>query len=140
MADPSTITVHVPLTFTRRGGRKSCVTPDGAPALALPSRPEGALIRALARAYRWQRLLETGAYATIQDLAAAESINPSYVGRILRLNLLAPDIVGAILDGDISPDLTAEGLVKSLPSAWGEQRRRLLPQRSPPALEVHVSK
>ncbi|SDB59587.1 hypothetical protein [Bauldia litoralis] len=137
-ADPTTITVHVPLTFKRRGGRKSCVTRDGTPAMPLAPRPDSVLVKALARAYRWQRLLESGTHATIQDLAAAERMNPSYVGRILRLNLLAPDIVEAILDGRTPPGLTAEVLVKSLPSAWGEQRRRLLPHQSLAASEAHA--
>lgn len=137
-ADPTTITVHVPLTFKRRGGRKSCVTPDGKPAIPLAPRPDRVLVKALARAYRWQRLLESGTHATIQDLAAAESISPSYAGRILRLNLLAPDIVEAILDGHTPLDLSVDDLVKSLPSAWGEQRRRLLSQQSLAKAEAFV--
>ncbi|MEP0313200.1 hypothetical protein [Hyphomonas sp.] len=137
-ADPTTITVHVPLTFKRRGGRKACVTPDGTPAIPLRPGPDSVLVKALARAYRWQHLLESGTHATIQDLAAAESISPSYAGRILRLNLLAPDIVEAILDGRTTPELSVEALVKSLPAAWEEQRRRFLSQQLLAASEVHV--
>lgn len=131
--DPGILTVRVPLTFKRRSGRKACLAPDGSPAVFTPRQPDSALVKALARAYRWQRFLETGTHATIQDLAAAESINPSYVGRILRLTLLAPDIVEAILDGHTSPDLSVGAVVKSLPAAWREQRHKLLRQRSSPA-------
>ena len=48
------------------------------------------MIKAVARAFRWRRMLETGRFATINELAAAESINSSYVSRVLRLTLLAP--------------------------------------------------
>jgi hypothetical protein len=64
-----------------------------------PSRADSTLVKAVARAYRWQRLLE-GTYASMRDLAAAEIISPTYVSRLLRLALLAPDVVEAITDGD----------------------------------------
>ena len=123
---PGTLTVHVPLTFQRRSGRKTCIAPDGslATVTALPN-SNNALIRAVARAHRWQCLLEDGTHATIKDLAAAEAINPSYVGRMLRLTLLAPDIVEAILDGRIT-DLSAKAMVRSLPVEWRDQHVKLL--------------
>ena len=87
-------------TFTPRGGRKLVVSPDGVPVWAESrSRIDDTLVKALARAFRWRKLLETGVHGTVDEIARAEGINPSYVGRILRLTLLAPDIVEAILDG-----------------------------------------
>ena len=81
-------------------------------------------MRALARAFRWRKLLETGAVATVHEIAAAENINPSYVSRVLRLTLLAPEIVEAILagvgGGDGSP---LERLMRPFATDWGEQRR-----------------
>lgn len=123
---PGTLTVHVPLSFQRRSGRKACVAPDGSPAsvTTLPN-SNNALIKAVARAHRWQRLLEDGTHATIKDLADAEAINPSYAGRMLRLTLLAPDIVEAILDGRIT-DLSAKAMVRSLPVEWRDQHVKLL--------------
>jgi hypothetical protein len=68
--------------------------------------------------------LETGAYATVEDIASAEKINPSYVGRVLRLTLLAPDIVEAILDGRQPPGLTLAALMEPFAVAW--ERRRAM--------------
>ncbi len=92
--DRRTVTVSVPLAIQKRGGRKQVVVPEGAPAWA-PLRPQidSTLVKALARAFRWRRLLEDGVYASCEELAAAEKINDSYVRRVLRLTLLAPEIV-----------------------------------------------
>jgi len=98
-----TITVHVPMAFRQRGGRKLIVSPDGAamPAVAPRQNIDNVLVKALARAFRWQKLLDRGAYSSIKEIAAKEKIDPSYVGDVLRLTLLAPDIVEMILDGRI---------------------------------------
>ena len=125
--DGATLTVFIPLTFTPRGGRKLVVSPDGVPAWAgSGSRVHDTLVKALGRAFRWRRLLETGVHGTIDEIARAEGINNSYVSRILRLTLLAPDIVEAILDGRQPPALTLARLMKPFPVEWEEQRARLL--------------
>ena len=72
-ADGETITVHIPMTFTRRGGRKLVVTPDGA-AWAPRPRVENAMIKALARAFRWRKMLDAGVHVTLEDLARAEDV------------------------------------------------------------------
>jgi hypothetical protein len=82
------------------------------------------MVKAVARGFRWRKLLETGAYWSIGELAAAEKINPSYVSRILRLTLLAPDIIEAILDGRHPPVLTLANTMKYFPVLWNEQRRQ----------------
>ncbi|MBX3516750.1 MAG: hypothetical protein KF815_07375 [Rhodospirillales bacterium] len=122
-ADGRTLTVSVPMTFTKRGGRKLVISPDGTPSWAPPRRRvDNAMVKALARAFRWRKLMETGAYGTVEDIAAAEKINASYVSRVLRLTLLAPDIVEAILDGRQPPTMTLAVLMRPFPVAWGEQR------------------
>ena len=123
MSSATSITVRVPLTIRRRPGRKTVVTParDGAEA-ALPTRADPALVKALARAFRYQRLLDEGRYSSISEMAAAEQIERGYLGRLLRLTLLAPDIVEAILDGRQPRDLGLPALMESIPSAWDEQR------------------
>ena len=88
----ASITVRVPLAIRHRGGRKLVVTPDGARCVAQP-RADPALVKALARAHRWKRLLESGRFGSLAELAAAEKIDRSYLGKTLRLTLLAPDIV-----------------------------------------------
>jgi hypothetical protein len=90
-ADGETITVHIPLTFRKRGGRKLVVTPDGA-AWAPRPRVDNAMVKAAARASRWQRMLDEGACGTIEELAKREKINRGYMSRLLRLILLAPDV------------------------------------------------
>jgi hypothetical protein len=85
------------MTFQRRGGRKMIIAPDGREAWAPATpRPDDTLIRALARAHRWKRLLEDGTYRSAAELAEAEAITRSFVNRLLRLTLLAPDIVEPI--------------------------------------------
>ena len=76
------------------------------------------MVKALARAVRWRRMLETGVVVTIREIAAAERINEPYVSRVLRLRLLAPEIVEAILDGRQPPDITLRGLMKGFPVEW----------------------
>jgi hypothetical protein len=93
---PETVTLHVPFRLMKRGGRKEMQLPDGA---APPRRTDCALVKALARAFRWNRMLDSVEFATIAELAERERIAPSYMTRVLRLTLLAPDIVEAILDG-----------------------------------------
>jgi hypothetical protein len=80
------------------------------------------MVKALARAYRWKRMLENGRYASISEIAAAEKIDRGYVGSILRLTLLAPDIVEAILDGRHPDGLGLPALLRPFPVLWGQQR------------------
>ena len=115
---PDTVTVHVPFRVTKRGGRKEIQLPPRA-----PSRPEldNALVKALARAFRWERVLRSGEVATIAELAARERIAPSYMTRVLRLTLLAPDIVEAILDGRQLPEVTLARVLEPFPVEWAWQ-------------------
>ena len=119
--DGATLTVSIPMEFKPRGGRKLVVSPDGVPAWAAPrSRLDDTLVKALARAFRWRKLLETRIHGTVDEIARAEGINDSYVSRILRLTLLAPDIVEAILDGRQPPTLSLARLMKPFPVEWEE--------------------
>src|SRR6202007_2465109 len=97
--DGRTVTVRVPISIRKRGGRKLVLAPDGRHIAAAPlhRRIDSAMIKAIARAFRWREMLENGTHATIAEIASAEKINESYVGRVLRLTLLAPDIVEALL-------------------------------------------
>jgi hypothetical protein len=121
--DGSTITVFLPMAWRRRGGRKVIVAPPGCDDWAPPPRIDNTLIKALARAHRWRRMLEGGDYGTLAEMADAERISRSYVSRILRLTLLAPDIVERILDG--RPTAGLPQLLKPFPVEWEEQRRQL---------------
>ncbi|MEQ9811494.1 MAG: hypothetical protein RLO50_01840 [Azospirillaceae bacterium] len=120
-----TVTVRVPMAFTRRGGRKVVVVPDGADAWAPAPRVNGTLVRALARAHRWQRMLDEGRYATIGEMAKTEGVSAAYISRVLRLNLLAPDIVEAIIDGLYAGPMTLGALMRSWPVAWVGQSSRI---------------
>jgi hypothetical protein len=123
----TSITVRVPLTIRRRPGRKTVVTPvqDGGEA-ALPTRAAPALVKALARAFRYQRLLDEGRYASISEMAAAERIERGYLGALLRMTLLAPDLVELILDGRVADRVALPALLEPVPLVWAHQREHLM--------------
>ena len=128
--DGATLVVRIPMRFQRRGGRKRIVAPDGSE-LAPSSKPQpnGTLVKALARAWRWQRMLDDGVYTSVSEIGDAENISKSYVSRILRLALLAPDVVDEILAGTTNQGMVLEHLERPLPASWEEQRGCLLSAR-----------
>jgi hypothetical protein len=114
-----TVTVTVPFAIRKRGGRKLVITPDGVAAEpSTRARIDSTLLKTLARGFRWRKLLETGDYATIEEIANAENINPSYVSRVLRMTLLAPEIVEAILAGKQPEGLTMAKAMEPFPVDW----------------------
>ena len=121
--DGTTLVVRIPMRFQRRGGRKRIVAPDGSAIAPMTKpQPDGTLVKALARAWRWQRMLDDGVYATVSDIGDSENISKSYVSRIMRLGLLAPDIVDAILVGRADEGMMLDQLERPLPASWEEQR------------------
>ena len=125
-ATPQMLTVHIPLTVRRRGGRKVVIAPDGteAPVVGV-ARIDSTLVKALARAFRWRRMLESGVVSTVGEIAVREKINKSYVSRVLRLTLLAPEIVEAILDGRQAAEMTLQGFLEPFPVEWDQQSRSI---------------
>ena len=115
---PETVTLQVPFRIVKRGWRKELQLPEGG---TQPRRTDSTRVKALARAFRWKRMLESGEFATIADLAEREGIAPSYMTRVLRLTLLSPDIVEAILDGKQGPEVTLAQVLESFPAGWGWQ-------------------
>lgn len=130
-ADGKTLAVHVPMQFRKRGGRKVVIAPSGAQAMLQPiSRTSVAaqcravddgLVKAIVQAHRWQAMLDEGRYATVGDLAKAEKLDKSFVSRTLRLTLLAPNVIEAILDGRQSDAAQRQTLLRGFPLAWEEQ-------------------
>ena len=117
-----TVTVTVPFAIRKRGGRTLVITPDGVTSAPAPrTRVDSALLKALARGFRWRKLLETGEFSTIQEIADAENINPSYVSRVLRMTLLAPEIVETILAGKQPEGLTMARAMQPFPGEWSRQ-------------------
>lgn len=114
----NSVTVVVPMAIRRRGGRKQIFGPDGAPVCfggeaTAETRGDPVLVKALARAFRWRRMLETGHYGSIRELAKAEGVDRNYVGRLLNLTLLAPDVVEAVLEGRLPEEVTLVALTKT---------------------------
>ena len=121
-----------PLKIRQWGGRKAIIAPGGAPLTpkivppgALPTRGDPAQVKALARAHQWRRMLEAGEHGSARELAKAEQVNETYICRALRLTLLAPDMVEAILDGRQPEGMTLPGLMEGVAVEWGEQRNSL---------------
>jgi hypothetical protein len=126
---PESLTIEVPLTFKKRGGRKQMITPDGRPVSAASSTSSSAgmtesVSRALARAHRWKEMLERGTYGSITDLAQDEKVNRSYLCRVLRLTLLAPNIAEAILDGLLEKH-SLNQLMQPFAPEWDQQHSDL---------------
>jgi hypothetical protein len=122
MEPARTVTVEIPFTIRKRGGRKQIITPDGTSGWVTPrARIDNTMIKAIARGFRWRKLLEAGVYGTLEEIAAAEKINSSYVSRLLQTTLLAPEIVEAILDGCQPADMTPAELMQPFGVLWVEQ-------------------
>ena len=122
-----TLTIRIPIRLQRRGGRKLIMTPEGVAAPARkPSRDE-TLVRALVRAHRWRRKIESGQAKSITDLAEQEGVTDAYVCRLLPLTCLAPDIVEAILDGRQPKRLRLAEMLGNAPVVWEGQRMRWAP-------------
>ena len=138
MSAPDTFTIRIPMQIRKRGGRKLILAPDGGPPIWAAPRPrvDNTMIKVIARAFRWRRLIETGVHASIEEVARAEKINASYVGRVLRLTLLAPEIIEAILEGRQPAAMTMAGLLNPFPAAWAEQRAMLEPSRAQPPAPI----
>jgi len=116
-----TISVHVPFTIRKYGGRKQVITPHGEPAVIEKPRVDSTLVKALARAFRWKKMLENGQFTTITELATHESLALTYMTRVLRLSLLAPEIIEAILEGSQGPKMTLAALLEPFPVEWKGQ-------------------
>ena len=128
MTAATSITVRVPLKIRRRPGRKTVVMPTSGDARdgAIPTRADPAMVKALARAFRYQKLLDEGRYASITEMAAGEKIDRGYLGRLLRLSVLAPDIIEALLNRSLSNDACLAWLMEPQSENWEEQRNALL--------------
>jgi hypothetical protein len=124
-----TLIVRVPLLPRRRGGRKFVVGPGGIAWTGRRTLVDNTIVRALGRAHRWKAMLDSGQFASLTELAQSESINLSYLCRVLRLTLLAPDIVETLLD-QTPTQFKLSDIVAPLPLIWSDQRTKLSPARS----------
>jgi hypothetical protein len=122
MTTATSITVRVPLAIRHRPGRKTVVKPMTDGVAPVTTRADPALVKALARAFRYQRMLDEDRYASITELAAVEKLDRGYLGSLLKLTLLAPDIVESVLDGRHPERIGLPVLLDPLPAAWDAQR------------------
>jgi hypothetical protein len=114
-ANPDTISIRIPFRLAKRGGRREMQLPDDAPK---QHRANSMLVKALARAFRWKRMLESGEFATIAELAERAGIAPSYMTRVLRLTLLAPEAVEQILARHPVGEMGLAQLLEPFPEEW----------------------
>jgi hypothetical protein len=120
-----TLIIRVPLPPKQRGGRKFVVGPGGIAWTGRRVVVDNTIVKALGRAHRWKAMLESGEYGSMTDLAKAEKINLSYLCRVLRLTLLAPDITEALLDGKHNCQFCLADLLRPIPVTWAEQQNKL---------------
>ena len=124
---PATVNIHIPLRLKRRGGRKLIVTPEGhtlAPAPAQKREPDAPLVKALLKAWKWQKDLESGKAQSMEDIAKRHNIDTAGVSRLMRLNFLAPDLKLAILEGAQPRTMLLQDVIrKAWPDAWEEQQK-----------------
>jgi hypothetical protein len=121
MTSATSITVRVPLAIRHRPGRKTVVTPMADGVAPVTTHADPALVKALARAFRYQKLLDESLYASITEMASAEKIERGYLGSLLRLTLLAPDVVESIVNGRQPEGMTLPALMEPLPPEWAHQ-------------------
>ena len=133
MTTATSITVRVPLAIRHRPGRKTVVTPMTDGVAPVTTRADPALVKALARAFRYQRMLEEGRYESITEMAAVEKLDRGYLGSLLRLTLLAPDIIESVLDGRPADGASLTALMEPFPIEWARQRDRPSWPSPPPA-------
>jgi hypothetical protein len=124
-----TLTIRIPIRLQRRGGRKLIMTPEGVAAPARKPSRDDTLVKALVRAHRWRRKIESGRAKSITDLAEQEGVTDAYVCRLLPLTCLAPDIVEAILEGRQPKGLRLAEVLGNGPLDWSEQRANLALQQ-----------
>jgi len=121
-ADGQTLDIRVPMEFKTRSGRKEIILPPGA-ATTADVGPRSPLVVALARAYRWQRMIDSGEVPGVEAIAAQHGVDRAYVSRILCLATLAPEIVDATLKGNEPSGMSVRKLMAGrLPVRWDEQR------------------
>jgi hypothetical protein len=117
-----TLTIRIPMRLQRRGGWKLIMTPEGVAAPERKPNRKETLVKALVRAHRWRRKIESGQAKSITDLAEQEHVTDAYVCRLLPLTCLAPDIVEAILGGGQPKGLRLAEVLGNGPLAWEKQR------------------
>ena len=115
---PETVTLHVPFRIVKLGGRREMRLPEGA---EQPRQTDQALVKAIARAFRWKKMLESGEFSSISELAEGEGIAFTYMARVLRLTLLSPEIVEAILDRKQREEITLAWVLQPFPVEWSRQ-------------------
>ena len=126
-ADKQFLMIHIPANFRKRGGEKLVIAAPGVPDRTPPkAEKDDALVTTVVKAFRWKRMLAQGMVGTMQEIADKEGVRASYVGRVMDLTLLAPDIIAAVLDGKQPDGLMLRDLMAGIPLAWPDQRKRFL--------------
>ncbi len=122
-----TPTTEIAMNFYRRGVKTIIIKPDGSRVLERKeAKVDNSMVKAIARGFRWQRMMLDGVYNTIYDIAEKENISPSFVSRISRLATLSPRVVEAIVEGKHPSHLTMKDLFKPFPAEWALQEQVFL--------------
>lgn len=121
-APDGSITISIPMKIRKYSGRSQVLLPKIISHTDFKEKEELTILQAaLVRARRWQKMLDTGKYKTLRDIAVGEDVDPSYVSRVMKLNLLDPEIVELILDDEMECTANFNDFCIDLPSTWADQ-------------------
>ena len=124
--DDNILSITIPVSFKRGQSRKTIVSPTGKNIQAIAEiegpKQDMVFVSALVKAFSWQEKLDAGHYETPKELAQKEKIEPTHMYRLMRLTLLAPDIIQAIMNGTQPRALTLQNVIRGFPVSWREQR------------------
>jgi hypothetical protein len=133
------VTVHVPMTFRQHGGRKQVIAPNGESWAPPRARIDNTMVKALARAFRCRRMLESGAVATIKDIAATEGVTDAFVSRFPRLAYLSPDVLERLLIHRRPCALPLDRLAGTALAPWAESGGAVFDGRDDPSRSLQAS-
>jgi len=124
--DDRTINIFIPMKIRRKKGYTTMILPEGAKEYEEVENPKNyneKLVQAFAKAYKWQKMLKEKEVGSFTEIAKIEKTDKAYVAKVFKLNYVAPDIVGKVLDGKQPEELTLRDFIqKGIPDLWEEQR------------------
>ncbi len=123
--EDGSITISIPIRIRKYSGRQQVILPQNIVFNDFKEKQDLTVLQtALARGRQWQKMLESGKFKNLREIATAENVDPGYVSRMMNMNLLCPEIVRRILDDDIEADFAFNEIYRDIPVRWDEQFKK----------------